>query len=258
MSSLYCSQGWFCGLFSCFCILTRRFFSTCSSGHRTMDSALKHLADAPTPTHSVPSQSNKSGGSVGCDTPSPPPSQSLTSPRPASQGFRLFDWPSNVPSTKLPPNLKLPSGSTEEIPANASRSSRDQSAASTNTDSSEDPPDSPVSQDSAYWSQSQPYKSPYYKKEEQGAAFVSPLNDRQEFLTGHACTCVLVDSWVICCASPGDECAFRAGTACPTRRRSRWETETARIKGRFARLSKILRVSGCISIPGLPLPKANI
>lgn len=155
-----------------------------------MDSALKHQADAPTPSHSLPTQSNKTGSSLGCfqDTPSPPPSQSLTSPRPASQGSGLFDWPSNVPSMKQSPKLDLASGSTaqqhfhpEGVPASASRSSRDQSAASTSTDNSEDPPDSPLSQDSAYWSQSQPYKRPDYKKEEavlqEDAALVSGLKD---------------------------------------------------------------------------------
>lgn len=172
---------WF--VLMCLCILTCRFFSTCSSAPRTMDSA-------PTPSHSLPTQSNKTGSSLGCfqDTPSPPPSQSWTSPRPASQGSGLFDWPSNVPSMKRSPKLDLASGSTaqqhfhaEEVPASASRSSRDRSAASTSTDDSEDPPDSPLSQDSAYWSQSQPYKGPYYKKEEavlqQDAALVSGLND---------------------------------------------------------------------------------
>lgn len=171
----------------CLWILTFRFFSSCSSGHRTEDSALKDQADTPTPTPtptpSLPTQSNKSGASVAClqDTPSPPPSQSLTSPRPASQGFRLFDWPSNVPPTEPSGNLKLRSGPTAQRSASAGRPARDEAAASTNSDSSEDPPDSPLSQDSAYWSQSQPYKSPYYKKEEavgqEDAASVSSLAD---------------------------------------------------------------------------------
>lgn len=153
-----------------FNILTCRFFSTRSSGHRTTpDSALKDQADTPSPnptpspgaSHSLPIQSIKSAGSVVCfqDSPSPPPLQSLSSPRPASQGLRLFDWSSHVLSTKHS-NMKVP----EEISASVSKTSRDQSV--TNTDSSEETPDSPLSQDSAYWSQSQLYKRPYYRKGE--------------------------------------------------------------------------------------------
>lgn len=155
-------------------IFTCRFFSTCSSGHRkTPDSALKDQADTPSPSpnptpspsasHSLPIQSIKSAGSVVCfqDSPSPPPLQSLSSPRQASQGLRLFDWSSHVLSTKHS-NMKVP----EEISASVSKTSRDQSAARTNTDSSEETPDSPLSQDSAYWSQSQLYKSPYYRRGE--------------------------------------------------------------------------------------------
>lgn len=58
--------------------------------------------------------------------------------------------------------MKVP----EEISASVSKTSRDQSAAHTNTNSSEETPDSLLSQDSAYWSQSQFYKSPYYRKGE--------------------------------------------------------------------------------------------
>lgn len=148
-----------------FNILTCRFFSTRSSGHRTTpDSALKDQADTPSPSpspspsasHSLPIQSIKSAGSVACFQDSPAPLQSLSSPRPASQGLRLFGWSSHVRSTKHS-NMKVP----EEMSA-----SRDQSAARTHTVSSEEAPDSPLSQESAYWSQSQLYKRPYCRQGE--------------------------------------------------------------------------------------------
>lgn len=143
----------------CLCIPTCRFFSPGSSGHRT-DSA---PTSSPTPTP-TPAPSQSAGLAV-CveDSPSPPPSPLLTPPRAASQGFRLFDWPSKVPSTKQPAHLHP-----EEAPARAG---------------SEERPDSPLSQDSAYWSQFQPHKGPDSKQEEEeeeDAAPVSRLEDGQQ------------------------------------------------------------------------------
>lgn len=105
----------------------------------------------------------------------PGPRHLLT--RTASRGFRLFDWPSNVPSMDQSGHLTLTSSSVtqqqflhQEISTSTSRPTQmpppGQSAASRNANHNEDPPDSPLSQDSAYWSQSQPCKSPDDQQED--------------------------------------------------------------------------------------------
>lgn len=125
------------------CVLPFRFFRSCSSGGRTVD--------APVPRHLLA--------------------------RTASRGFRLFDWSSDFPSTDQSGHLVLTSSSItqqqfqhQEISTSTSRPTQmpppGQSTASRNTDHHEDPPDSPLSQDSAYWSQSQPCKSPDYQQEQ--------------------------------------------------------------------------------------------
>ncbi|TNM99682.1 hypothetical protein fugu_012715 [Takifugu bimaculatus] len=106
-----------------------RFFRSCSSGHRTADTPVS-----------------------GC-----------VLPRTASRGFRLFDWSSDFPPAEQPSHL---SRTSSLVTQQQEISPPGQSAASRHTDSNEDRPDSPLSQDSAYWSQSQPHQRPSYQKED--------------------------------------------------------------------------------------------
>ncbi|XP_034538502.1 exonuclease 1 [Notolabrus celidotus] len=127
---------------------------------------------AVSPSQDKPS-SNKATDSDGpeapsVDTPSPPQTPCTMSPSPASQGLRLFHWSSSSPSTEQ----SRPSQSTSGLSAlqqfqykkesfalspKTPRSPEDTpTPTEENPQDKNDPPDSPPSQDSAYFSQSQP------------------------------------------------------------------------------------------------------
>lgn len=112
----------------CFGSSRLRFFRSCSSEHRT------------------------------AETPLPAPAL----PRTARRGFRLFDWSSDFPPAQQSSHLSLTSSlviQQQEISTNTSRSTPEPPPG-------QDRPDSPLSQDSGYWSQSQPHQRPYYQKED--------------------------------------------------------------------------------------------
>lgn len=109
------------------------------------------------------------------DTPSPPPTPNTTSPPSASQGLRLFHWSGSSPSTERSKTPKSSSGLSSlqqfqfkkesfSISMKTDKSPEDTSTPrqSSTEEKQEDKihsPDSPPSQDSAYFSQSQPQPS---------------------------------------------------------------------------------------------------
>lgn len=136
-----------------FMCLTFRFFSTCSSGTRTTDRST-HGADPPAPSPVPPIQTS--------ETSDPPPSQSSTSPRRTS--LRPFDRPSKSPSSE----------GLVKLEQKTSRSTGGVHPPC--PEDSEDPPDSPLSQDSAYWSQSQPCPKEEPPCQDPAATVSSPLH----------------------------------------------------------------------------------
>lgn len=165
-------------------IPTFRFFSSCSPAVKTKESAqyVEPRTVSPTQNNSPTTQSNDSDGPdvPSMDTPSPPPSQS-TSPRTASQGLRLFHWSGNSPLTEQSRKSNSTSGlvalqqfqykketfypSTKNHRSHGETSPPCPSFNHGNTVDKDDLPDSPPSQDSAYFSQSQPYFTSCHKKE---------------------------------------------------------------------------------------------
>ena len=110
------------------------------------------------------------------DTPSPPQSPGTTSPSSASQGLRLFHWSGSPPSTEQSRTPAGPSGlvtlqhfqykkeSFSHRPPGDTSLPR-HSSTDGNPEEKDDLPDSPPSQDSAYFSQSQPNLTSCHKEE---------------------------------------------------------------------------------------------
>ncbi|XP_035519762.1 exonuclease 1-like [Morone saxatilis] len=120
------------------------------------------------------------------DTPSPPPSASKTSPSSASHGLRLFDWSGSSTSTERSRQPKSTSGladlqqfqykkETASSSTKTHRSPGDRSPPrpSSTDGNPEDKDDVPDSQDSAYFTQSQPYLTSCRKEEAPTYSFPS-------------------------------------------------------------------------------------
>uniref|UniRef100_A0A3B5B8F8 Exonuclease 1 n=1 Tax=Stegastes partitus TaxID=144197 RepID=A0A3B5B8F8_9TELE len=115
------------------------------------------------------------------ETPSPPLSSSTLSPTSASQGLRLFSWSGSSSLSKPSETPKSSSGLAAlqqfqykkdgfSSSPKTYRSSRDssphqQSSPDRKSKDGDDLPDSPPSQDSAYFSQSQPCHTSFHKEE---------------------------------------------------------------------------------------------
>lgn len=137
---------------------------------------------SPTQNNSPTTESDDSDGPdvPSLNTPSPPPSQSTTSPTTTCQGLNLFHWSDNPPLTEGSRKPKSSSGLVAlqqfqykkenfSPSTNTHRSLGDTSPpcptfTDGNTDDKVDLPDSPPSQDSDYFSQSQPYLTSCHKK----------------------------------------------------------------------------------------------
>ncbi|XP_059215191.1 exonuclease 1 isoform X2 [Centropristis striata] len=131
------------------------------------------------------------------DTPSPPPSPSITSPRSASQGLRLFHWSDSSSLTEQPRTPKSTSGLAAlqqfqykkgsltsppktQRPPGATSSPR-QSSTDGSPEEKVDLPCSPPSQDSAYFSQSQPDHTSCHKEEVLNDNFPSSYQEDAAF-----------------------------------------------------------------------------
>uniref|UniRef100_A0A3Q3NDR0 Exonuclease 1 n=1 Tax=Labrus bergylta TaxID=56723 RepID=A0A3Q3NDR0_9LABR len=114
------------------------------------------------------------------DTPSPPQSPNTTSPSSASQGLRLFNWTSSSPSTERSRTPKSTSGlgalqqfqykketfmSFTKTRSSIADPPPRLSSTEENQKNNDDLTDSPPSQDSAYFSQSQPHITSCPKEE---------------------------------------------------------------------------------------------
>ncbi|XP_042358282.1 exonuclease 1 [Plectropomus leopardus] len=155
-----------------------RFFSRVSSAASLSS---KECAQEDSPQAVSPSQDNSlstqtkdsNGPDVpSIDTPSPPPSPSTTSPRSASQGLRLFHWSGSSSSNEPSKMAKSASGlsalqqfhykkesfssSTKYHRLSEDTSPTRHSSTDGNPEEKDDHPEPPCSQDSAYFSQSQP------------------------------------------------------------------------------------------------------
>lgn len=162
------------------CFSTCRFFGSSSSSASlsTKQSAQEDLPQGASPTQDKSSPSTQTNDSDGpdipsVDTPSPPQSPSTTSPSLASQGLRLFDWSGSSPSTEQSRTPKSTSGlaalqqfqykkesfssTTKTQKPSGDTSPPRLSSIVRDTEDKDDLTDSPPSQDSAYFSQSQPY-----------------------------------------------------------------------------------------------------
>ncbi|XP_042290354.1 exonuclease 1 isoform X1 [Thunnus maccoyii] len=165
-----------------------RFFSSSSSAASlsTKQSVQEDLPQSVSPTQdkSPPSiQTNDSDGPdvPSLDTPSPPQTPSSTPPCSASQGLGLFDWSGSSPSTEQSKTPKSTSGlavlqlfqykrESFSSTTKTQKPSRDTSpphlsSTDRNPEDKDDLPDSPPSQDSAYFSQSQTYLTTFHKEE---------------------------------------------------------------------------------------------
>ncbi|KAM9345078.1 exonuclease 1 [Symphorus nematophorus] len=161
-----------------------RFFSSSPSvsSPSTQDDLPQHVS--PTHSKSPSTHTNDSDGPdvPSLDTPSPPPSPSTTPPSSASQGVRLFHWSGSSPSTEGRRMSESTSGlsalqqfhykketcssSTKTHRPTAVKSPlRPSSMFDSNPEDKDDPPDSPPSQDSAYFSQSQPNLTSCHQEE---------------------------------------------------------------------------------------------
>ncbi|XP_068183929.1 exonuclease 1 [Antennarius striatus] len=157
-----------------------RFFSSCSSA----TSLTSKKSEPQQPRAASPSekdcpvlQTSDSDGpeAPSLETPSPPSSQSTPSPSSSSQGLKLFNWSGNSTSThrskKSTPTLdtlqqfqykkETPSSKTHRSPRDAPL--LDPSLNDVHLQDKNDLWDSPPSQDSAYFSQSQPHLTPSHK-----------------------------------------------------------------------------------------------
>lgn len=162
-------------------IVTFRFFSSCSPSVKPVQNVEPRTLSL-TQNHSPTTECNDGDepSVPSLDTPSPPLSESGTSPTIASQGLNLFHWSGNSPLTEGSGKLKSCSGlvslqqfqykkETFSPVTKTHRSPGDMSLpcpsfTDGNTDDKEDLSDSPPSQDSAYFSQSQPHLTSCHKK----------------------------------------------------------------------------------------------
>ncbi|XP_021166411.1 exonuclease 1 isoform X2 [Fundulus heteroclitus] len=145
-----------------------RFFSSSSSATAVNT---KESTGGSEQTAKDPSQDNSLSESDGPDvppveTPSPPVSPDGTSPPSASKGLKLFQWSGSSSSTDLSRAAKSPSGVVALLQFKYKRASssslqttcqlsRDSFSPEITAEHGDYPPDSPPSQDSAYFSQSQ-------------------------------------------------------------------------------------------------------
>ncbi|KAF7667849.1 hypothetical protein LDENG_00040920 [Lucifuga dentata] len=164
-----------------------RFFSTSCSPASLSNKTLTQddLAQSHTPDKFPPSihTSDSDGPEVpSMESHSPPPSPSTPSPSSTSQGLRVFCWSGTSSSTERPGTPKSTSGlsalqqfqykkETFSLCAETPRSPQTMpppylSTMDKNSEDKDNLPDSPPSQDSAYFSQSQPATSCH--KEEDG------------------------------------------------------------------------------------------
>ncbi|KAK5853531.1 hypothetical protein PBY51_014676 [Eleginops maclovinus] len=166
-----------------------RFFSSCSSSASVSvkECALEDLPPDVEPTavnqdNSPNSQTNDSDGPdiPSIDTPSPPPLPSMTSPSSASQGLKLFRWSGSSCSAdqRTPPSSaglaalqqfhykkESSSSSTKTHRSSVDTSLLLPSPTDRDPEEKDDLLDSPPSQDSAYFSQSQPHLTSCHKEE---------------------------------------------------------------------------------------------
>ncbi|KAM6997271.1 exonuclease 1 [Tautogolabrus adspersus] len=165
-----------------------RFFSSSTSADcvSTKESNQQDSHQDVEPSALSPAQDNSPGTKINdsdapdvpsVDTPSPPQSPSTTSPSTASQGLRLFHWSSSSPSTERSRTPKSTSGlgalqqfqykkETFTLSTKTHRSTGDASSSiEENQKNNDDLSDSPPSQDSAYFSQSQPHITSCPKEE---------------------------------------------------------------------------------------------
>ncbi|XP_019954111.2 exonuclease 1 isoform X1 [Paralichthys olivaceus] len=168
-----------------------RFFSSSSStvSLSTKESAQEDLPHGGEPTAASPTEdksspSNQTSDSDGpdvpsVDTPSPPPSPTTTPPSSASQGLRLFKWSGSSSSMEKSNTPQSTSGlaalqqfqfkrerfSSSPKTHNPCKEASSLCPSSTDEIPEDNLPDSPPSQDSAYFSQSQPYHTSCHKEE---------------------------------------------------------------------------------------------
>ncbi|KAL7383451.1 hypothetical protein ABVT39_011017 [Epinephelus coioides] len=176
-----------------------RFFSISSSAASlsTKETAQEGLPQGGSLTqeNTLSIQTNDSDGPdvPSMETPSPPPPPSITSPSSASQGLRLFQWSGSSSSTEQSRTLKSTSGLTslqqfqykrESFPlfTKTHRPPGDMSplrysSSDRNTEENNDFPGSTCSQDSAYFSQSQPYLTSCHIEEVLTHSFPSSYQD---------------------------------------------------------------------------------
>ncbi|CAK6973679.1 exonuclease 1 [Scomber scombrus] len=168
-----------------------RFFSSSSSASSlsTKQSAQEDSPQGASPTQEKPSPSTQTNDSDGpdvpsVDTPSPPETPSTTSPCSASQRRRLFDWSGSSLSTEQSTMPQSTSGLTALQQFQYRKETKTQktsgdtsplrlSSTDRNSEDKDDLPDSPPSQDSAYFSQSQPYLISFDKEEAPTYSFQS-------------------------------------------------------------------------------------
>uniref|UniRef100_A0A3Q1G644 Exonuclease 1 n=1 Tax=Acanthochromis polyacanthus TaxID=80966 RepID=A0A3Q1G644_9TELE len=128
------------------------------------------------------------------ETPSPPLSLSTTSPTSASQGLKLFGWLGSSSVTKQSGTPKSSSGlaalhqfqykkegfssSPKSCRPSRDSSPHQRSSPDRKSKDKDDLPDSPPSQDSAYFSQSQPYHTSFHQ-EEPPTSSLSSSSDRK-------------------------------------------------------------------------------
>nr|XP_033469977.1 exonuclease 1 isoform X2 [Epinephelus lanceolatus]XP_033469978.1 exonuclease 1 isoform X2 [Epinephelus lanceolatus] len=176
-----------------------RFFSISSSAASlsTKETAQEGLPQGGSLTqeNTLSIQTNDSDGPdvPSMETPSPPPPPSITSLSSASQGLRLFQWSGSSSSTEQSRTPKSTSGLTslqqfqykrESFPlfTKTHRPPGDMSplrysSSDGNTEENNDFPGSTCSQDSAYFSQSQPYLTSCHKEEVLTHSFPSSYQD---------------------------------------------------------------------------------
>ncbi|XP_034070913.1 exonuclease 1 [Gymnodraco acuticeps] len=181
-----------------------RFFSSCSSAASVSmkECAREDLPQdvEPTAVNQDSSPNNQTNGSddpdiPSVDTPSPPPSPSTTSTCSASQGLKLFRWSGSSCSA----DQKTPQSSAGLAALQQFHYKKESSSSSTKTHRSsgdtslpppsptdpdpekkEDLPDSPPSQDSAYFTQSQPHPTSCHKEEILTCNFSSSYQEEAE------------------------------------------------------------------------------
>ncbi|XP_028279399.1 exonuclease 1 [Parambassis ranga] len=165
-----------------------RFFSNFSSSpsQEALPQAVEPTVVSPIKKGSSPSSQNQDsdGPEVpSVETPSPPSSQSSPSPTSTNQGLKLFPWSRGSFSTEKSGTPKSASGlaamqqfqykkaslsfsSETRSPSGCPTPSPQPSSPDRKSEAEDDAPDSPPSQDSAYFSQSQPYLTSFHTQDE--------------------------------------------------------------------------------------------